>query len=149
MLVEGQFTIEKMPGKGGWHYVLLPDIKPDAHAPFGWRNVFGYIDDFEINNYNLQPFGNGYLFLPINAKIRKLIKKEKGEQVYLKLYQSEINAEDRSEIEVCFAEDQKVIAEWQKLNETAQEKILADIFRAKTADEKAQRILNHFEKLAQ
>lgn len=149
MLFEGQFTIEKMPGKGGWHYILLPDIKPDKHAPFGWLNVYGYIDDFEINNYNLQPFGNGQLFLPLNAKIRKLIKKEKGAEVYIKLYQSEINSEERAEIEACFAEDIKVLAEWQKLNQTAQKKILADIFRAKTADEKAQRILNHFEKLAQ
>jgi len=146
MLVEGTFIIEKMSGKGGWHFVLLPDLKPDAQSPFGWLNVFGIIDTYEISNYNLQPFGNGQLFLPINAKIRRRIKKINGDNVYIKLFQTLIDKQDRADVEACFSENTIVLENWLKLSDAKQNKILADIFRAKNEDEKARRLLKYFEK---
>ena len=55
-------------------FCKTPEIPPGQNTPFGWVKVYGTIDDYEIKNYNLQPMGNGRLFLPIKAEIRKRIK---------------------------------------------------------------------------
>ena len=47
-IVDGTFMIEKFLSKGGWTYVLLPQLESNKNAPFGWRNVFGTIDNLFI-----------------------------------------------------------------------------------------------------
>jgi hypothetical protein len=64
-------VLEKIPGKGGWTYVVINEIAPDKRAKFGWVKVRGSIDDYELNQYKLMPMGNGKLFLPVRAEIRK------------------------------------------------------------------------------
>lgn len=74
-VVDKTYLLEKIQGKGGWTYAEIPEIRPDKHSHFGWVKVKGSIDNFEINQYNLQPLGNGNLFLPVKAAIRKKIGK--------------------------------------------------------------------------
>jgi hypothetical protein len=62
--------MENFPGKGGWTFVQIPEVMQNKDNPFGWVKVRGFIDDYEINHYNLQPMGNGNLFLPIKSEIR-------------------------------------------------------------------------------
>jgi hypothetical protein len=140
-LVDDIFRIEKFSCKGGWTYVLLPQLKVNKKEPFGWRNVYGNIDNLVIENYNLQPFGNGQLFLPLNAKIRKFLKKNVGENVKIKLYETMLSNEDITEIINCFQADEQAYIRWQKLTNTNKNKTLNHIFRAKNEDEKAKRIL--------
>lgn len=78
-LVNKNYLLEKFSGKGGWTFAVIPEVAQDKHAPFGWVKVKGFIDDVEIYNYRLQPMGNGKLFLPVKAAIRKAIKKEAGD----------------------------------------------------------------------
>ena len=52
-IVNGVFVIEKMDGKGGWHYVKLPTITK-SNRPFGQVRVKGKIDTFEFKQYFLQ-----------------------------------------------------------------------------------------------
>ncbi len=44
------------------------------------------MDGYELKHYNLMPMGNGQLFLPIKAEIRKKIKKQAGDYVEVILY---------------------------------------------------------------
>ena len=74
-LTDKIYLLEKFSGKGGWTFVRLPEIPPGQNTPFGWVKVHGTIDRYEIKNYNLQPMGNGRLFLPVKAEIRKKNKK--------------------------------------------------------------------------
>lgn len=57
--------------------MLFPKLKkPKSYL--GMMKVEFQIDGHELGLMTLMPFGKGMLFLPINAKIRKLIKKEMG-----------------------------------------------------------------------
>jgi len=64
-LVDKDYLLQKMPGKGGWTYVMLPEISSDKHTHFGLVKVKGTIDNYEIDNYNLMPMGNGNLILSV------------------------------------------------------------------------------------
>ena len=85
-LVNGYYTLEKFPGKGGWTYASIPEIAQNKNNPFGWLQISGFIDFYELKKYKLMPMGNGTLFLPVKAEIRKKIKKEAGDSVIVKIY---------------------------------------------------------------
>lgn len=70
-LVNKKFKLEKYPGKGGWTYTVIPEIPADKKQRFGWVKVKGFIDDYQIKSYKLMPLGDGRLFLPVRAEIRK------------------------------------------------------------------------------
>ena len=76
-LIDEKYLLEKFPGKGGWTYAKIPEILQDKSSPFGWVRVRGSIDGYEIKSYHLMPMGNGNLFLPVKAEIRKKIEKKK------------------------------------------------------------------------
>jgi Domain of unknown function (DUF1905) len=77
-LVHKKYLLEKFVGKGGWTYTQIPEITPHKSNPFGWVKVRGSIDGYAIQNYHLMSMGNGKLFLPIKAAIRKQIQKKKA-----------------------------------------------------------------------
>ena len=70
-LIDKKCILERFPGKGGWTYARIPEIKKNKANPFGWVKVRGTIDGYEIKKYHLMPMGNGKLFLPVKAEIRK------------------------------------------------------------------------------
>ncbi|OHX64211.1 DUF1905 domain-containing protein [Flammeovirga pacifica] len=85
-MIKLEGVIQKFEGKGGWSYVLIPDIKQDKTTHFGWVTVSGSIDDYPLNKVKLMPHKNDGLFLPVKKEIRKKIKKEEGDKVFIKLY---------------------------------------------------------------
>lgn len=85
-LVNKQYLLEKFPGKGGWTFARIPEILQNKQNPFGWVTVKGSIDGYEIRNYKLMPMGNGSLFLPVKAAIRKVIGKKEGDYVTVILF---------------------------------------------------------------
>ncbi|MBP6334990.1 MAG: DUF1905 domain-containing protein [Bacteroidia bacterium] len=104
-LVNKKYKLEKYPGKGGWTYVVIPEIQPDSRAHFGWVKVKGNIDGFEISNYRLMPLGKGKLFLPVKAEIRKKIKKEEGDWVTITLYADNDPVFIPEELLLCLQDD--------------------------------------------
>ena len=88
-LTDKQYVLERFPGKGGWTYVALPEIKKDKDTPFGLVKVRGTIDGYEIKNYTLMPYGQGNLLMAVKAEIRKAIGKEEGDYVQVVLYKDE------------------------------------------------------------
>lgn len=85
-LVDQQYLLQKYPGKGGWTYAAIPEILQDKNSPFGWVKVKGMIDDYALKHCKLMPMGNGLLFLPVKADIRKKIGKQAGDYVHVVLY---------------------------------------------------------------
>lgn len=88
-LLHKKIMLEKIPGKGGWTYAPLPEITPGEDTPFGWRRVHVIIDGIELRHYHLMSMGNGQLFLPVKAAIRKKIKKNLGDWVEITIYPEE------------------------------------------------------------
>lgn len=140
-LVDEDFVIEKFPGKGGWTYVSIPQIPASKNSPFGWVRISGFIDNYELKQYKLMPMGNGKLFLPLKASIRKLIKKEQGDTVSVKVYIDEVPTQLTEELLECFSHEDPVLLErFKSLPQFEQKAIIQNIYDSKSDDGKAERI---------
>ncbi len=147
-LLDKTYLLEKFPGKGGWTYAAIPEISQNKKAPFGWVRVRGRIDGYELKQYKLMPMGNGKLFLPVKAAIRKKIGKEAGDFVHVILFLDESNLEIPIEIIECFQDEPKKTYEtFLSFTEGEQKAYLDWIYDAKTDTTKAERILKMMNKL--
>lgn len=147
-LLDRKYLLEKFPGKGGWTYAAIPEILQNKKAPFGWVRVKGSIDGYELKQYKLMPMGNGKLFLPVKAAIRKKIGKEAGDFVHVILFSDESNLEIPNEIIECFQDEPKKTYEtFLSFTEGEQKAYLDWIYDAKTEATKAERILKMMNKL--
>ena len=147
-LVDKTSLLEKFPGKGGWTYTALPEILPDKNALFGWVKVKGTIDGFVIKKYHLMPFGNGELFLPVKAEIRKKIKKQAGDYIRVILYADNEPLEVPDELLLCLQDEPQALQFFNSLNEGEQQNYVSWIYSAKTDKTKVGRIAEMLVKLS-
>ncbi|MGV3459534.1 MAG: DUF1905 domain-containing protein [Flavobacterium sp.] len=145
LLTNKEYELQRFNGKGGWTYVLLPEIKKDKDAPFGIVKVRGTIDDYEISDYSLMPYGNGVLLMAVKAEIRKKIGKEEGDRVKVTLYRDNAGFQIPDELRIRLEEagiakkfgthkkwEQKMCSQWifsAKRAETVNERIIKTIYR--------------------
>jgi len=149
-LVNKKYQLHKFQMKGGWTYAEIPEVLQSKNTPFGWVRVKGFIDDYELKQYKLMPMGNGKLFLPVKAAIRKKIKKEAGDFVHVILYADESPLEIPTEIVECFKnESAKIYETFLSFTEGEQKSYLDWIRDAKTDETKAERIAKMMDKLSQ
>jgi hypothetical protein len=146
-LVSRNYLLEKYPGKGGWTYAAIPEILPDKKSPFGWVKVRGWIDDFEIKNYKLMPMGNGKLFLPLKAEIRKKIDKQEGNWVLITLYPETDSIEIPEEFLVCLETDPMAFEIFLSYTDGQKKQFIDWIYSAKTESTKIERIAKTLNKL--
>jgi hypothetical protein len=147
-LVNRRYLLKKYPGKGGWTYAAIPEVVQDKHSPFGWVKVKGFIDDVEIKNYKLMPMGNGRLFLPVKADIRKRIGKKEGDWVNVVLYADNAPTHIPDEFLLCLKDDPIAYRTFLGCSD-GQRKVLVDwIYSAKADNTKVQRITETLRKLS-
>ncbi len=147
-LLDRDFVLQKFPGKGGWTYAAIPEIAQNPKAPFGWVKVRGSIDDYELTQYKLMPMGNGKLFLPVKAAIRKKIGKQAGDTVRIILSIEERPLETPQEILDCFDnEPSEAFETFQGFSESEQKVYLDWIYNTKKEETKADRIATMMERL--
>lgn len=140
LLVKSIYLLEKFAGKGGWTYAQIPEILPNKHTHFGWVRVNGSIDDYKIEHYHLMPMGNGKLFLPVKAEIRKKIKKQAGDYIQVILYADDIPVEIPTELMLCFLDMPGSLEAFKIQSEAEQLAQIKWVVSAKTAETKAIRI---------
>jgi Bacteriocin-protection, YdeI or OmpD-Associated/Domain of unknown function (DUF1905) len=148
-LVDKEYVMQKIPGKGGWTYVVIEEIAPDKRAKFGWVQVSGRVDTFELVAYKLMPMGDGRLFLPIRAEIRKKIKKKEGDSVHVVLYLDHSTKEIPEEFLLCLDDDEPAKAFFETLSQSEQRYYIDWIYAAKTEETKVDRIVNTLRNLAE
>jgi len=147
-LVDKTYLLKKFNGKGGWTFIELPEIKPDKNRYFGWVKVSGFIDDYELQHYPLQSMGNGSLFLPIKAEIRKQIKKQAGDVVKVVLFSDNGNDTDTSEeLKACLDEVPEAYEKFNLLPTSKQKAFIDWISSAKNDEIKVQRIINTIDQI--
>jgi hypothetical protein len=138
--VDEIFTLQKFPGKGGWTYASVPQIAQNKENPFGWVQISGFIDDVEIHQYKLMPMGNGTLFLPVKAEIRKKLKKEVGDTVHIRIYTDETPIIIPEELLACLKDEPKALLKFQELSQGQQKLHIDTINQAKKIETKIERI---------
>ena len=143
-------TLKKFAGKGGWTYADLPDLPVESHLPFGWIIVDGFVDEYELKKHKLMPKGDGKLFLPVNAAIRKKIGKQVGDDVRIRLWLTDLPTTLPAELIACFEnEPRKVYQNFLKLSDRQRQTYLDWIYSAKTDVIKTERIVEMLEKVAE
>ncbi len=148
LLVDKKYLLEKFSGKGGWTYAQIPEIMPSKHSPFGWVKVCGTIENVAINNYHLMPMGNGKLFLPVKADIRKKIKKQAGDFVRVTLYEDNLPTEIPEELRLCLLDEPNGLEAFLKYTSGEQKAFIDWIYSAKKDETKIERIAKTLDKIA-
>lgn len=138
--VNKNYTLQKMSGKGGWTYVEILEVPANKRSHFGMVRVRGFIDEFVLENNNLMPMGNGHLFLPVRAEIRKKIKKEEGDIVKIILYTNDLPLETPEEMLLCLKDEPEAYKNYLKFSESNQKYYIDWIYSAKTDDTKVERM---------
>lgn len=146
-IVDGDFLLQKMPGKGGWTFVLLPDLQQDKRSWFGMTKVRGSVDSFEISNYHIMPFGNGSLFLPVKSEIRKKVGKNEGDWVHVTLYSQDLPAVEMEDFFTCLAEEPVALQRFNNLSKSEQKKLLDWIYSVRNDALRVERIALTIDKL--
>jgi hypothetical protein len=140
-LVDKEYLLEKFPGKGGWTFASIPEILPDKRSHFGWVRVRGSIDGFQIRSYHLMPMGDGKLFLPVKAGIRKSIRKQAGDYVHVILFADHLPIEIPEEFKICLQSEWNALETFLSYSNGEQKRMIDWIYAAKTEETKVRRIL--------
>lgn len=147
-LIDKLALLEKFPGKGGWTFVRIPEHIPQSKGrPFGWVMVSGTIDTVEIQHYNLQPMGDGNLFLPVKAAIRKQIGKQAGDTVHIRLYAATQPLQIPEDIKICLVENPPAYTHFLTYTESAQKAFIQWIEDAKHEQTRIDRIAKTIDKV--
>lgn len=145
-IVHKEMQLEKFPGKGGWTFARIPEIL-NQKTPFGWKKVKGNIDEYEISQYHLMPMGNGHLFLPVKASIRKKIKKEAGDWVYIILFEDNDPLTIPDEFVLCLQDEPQAFLNFKELSEQEQKKYINWIYNVKSESLRVERMAEAINKL--
>lgn len=139
-------TLQKFKEQGektGWTYIDIPSeiaqkVKPNNKKSF---RIKGTIDNYAFKGASVLPMGEGDFILPINATIRKNIKKFlKGEKIVLQIEEDKAPVEISADLMTCLEDDTKAKAFFLKLPKSHQNYYSKWIESAKTDATKANRI---------
>lgn len=144
-VVEFKTTILKFGSKGektGWTYIDIPADVANKLFPGNKKSfrVKGMLDDFEINRVALLPMGDGNFIMPLNASIRKNIRKNSGAILNVKLQPDNKEFVPDREFMLCLADDPKALSFFKSLPKSHQNYFSKWISSAKTEETKANRI---------
>lgn len=146
-LIDKLCLLEKFPGKGGWTFTRIPEIPQDKKTHFGWVKVRGTIDGYEIRKYHLMPMGNGTLFLPVKAEIRKHTKKKEGDYVHVILYPDNEPLDIPDEMLMCLKDEPEALQFFNSISESEQKFYIQWIYSAKKEETKIDRLAKTINRL--
>jgi hypothetical protein len=139
-LIDQKFKLQRMEGKGGWTFIVVPNLPNAKRSAGGLVRVKGFIDAYELKQYNLMPMSDGNLFLPVKSEIRKKINKHEGDTVKIILYEDRSPLEIPAELLMCLEDEPDAHKKFMKLTEGYQREFVNWINSAKRQETKIERI---------
>ncbi len=109
--------------------------------------VRGTVDGVEIRKYHLMPMANGGMFFPVNATIRKKIKKQEGDRVHIILFPDHEPLELPEEMLLCLQEEPAAWTFFKSLSESEQKFYIDWIYSAKKEETKISRLAKTINRL--
>lgn len=142
-----QFTtkikrFDRQGEKTGWTYIEISAAWANKLNPgkkVGYR-VKGALDQYSIQRVALMPMGNGSFIMPLNAKMRKAIGKEKGDALTVKLEVDSRTIPPSSDFMKCLRDDPRAMRHFKTLSGSHQRYFSKWIEEAKTIETKTRRI---------
>lgn len=133
---------DKQGEKTGWTYIEIPQavvqkLKPGHKTSF---RVKGKLDYYSIEKMALLPMGDGNFILPLNATIRKGIKKQKGATLEVQLQVDDAPLLINADFIECLNEEPAALKTFKSLAKGHQNYFSKWIESAKTEATKAKRI---------
>jgi hypothetical protein len=145
------YRFDKQGEKTGWTYIEISAVqakklKPNTRVSF---RVKGKLDEFEIQKTALIPMGEGKFILPLNAAIRKGIKKKQGDTLNVVLEEDKRELKLSRDLIACLKDDPVAFDFFKTLTKGHQQYFSKWIESAKTAQTKTKRIVMAVTALAQ
>jgi len=106
-----------------------------------------YKSSYFTQNYSdLSDYTN--LFLSVKAEIRKIIAKQEGDWVHVKLYSQNLPQVSKKDFYICLNDDPTALVNFKQLTENEQKTIIDWIFSIKNDELRVERIALSLEKLS-
>ncbi len=137
MKIGFETTLEKFAAKGektGWTYIAIP-VKVTQKLKPGFKKSFrvkGLLDEHPIQSVALIPMGEGQFIMPVNAGMRKAIRKNKGAKVAVLLEADDAEIPLSAAFLECLADEPAAITNFKKLPPSHQQYYSKWIESAKT-----------------
>jgi len=146
-------TIKQFAQRGektGWYYLDIPADVADLIKPGNKRSfrVKGKLDKHQIKQVSLLPMGQGNFILPVNATMRKAIRKNKGAMLNVQLAEDKKEPAICQELLDCLADEPIALKNFEKMLPSHQRYFSNWITSAKTDPTKAKRIAKSVNALA-
>jgi hypothetical protein len=128
--------------KTGWTYICIPatiaqKLKPGNKKSF---RVKGKLDDHPIQKVALLPMGEGDFIMPLNATVRKAIRKTKGAKLKVTLEADNAIIRPPADLLECLADEPKALEFFKAMAKSHQNYFGNWINSAKTDATRAKRI---------
>jgi len=108
--------------KTGWTYIVITAAQAEKLIPNNKRSfrVKGRLDDHPIKKVALLPMGEGEFIMPLNAAIRKAIRKRKGDKLKVQLEVDKAKIEPPSDLMECLADEPSALTYFKHLPKSHQ-----------------------------
>ncbi|MXV14839.1 YdeI/OmpD-associated family protein [Hufsiella ginkgonis] len=145
-MVEYTTLILKFDSKGektGWTYIVIPadvaaQVKPGNRQTFRAK---GFLDRFPFAGIALLPMGDGNFILPLNADLRKGIRKGEGAMLQVQLEEDlHFSIEMPADLEECLGDEPGALDAFYKLARSHRNYFIKWIDSAKTEPTRIKRI---------
>ncbi|GAA4469335.1 hypothetical protein GCM10023189_56220 [Nibrella saemangeumensis] len=128
--------------KTGWIYIDIPatlanELKPGTKQSF---RVKGQLDNHPIKSVALLPMGDGDFIIPINAGMRRSLRKAEGATVRVAIEADDDPIPVSADLLDCLQDDPQALAFFDQLSKGHQKYFSDWVESAKTVETKASRI---------
>jgi hypothetical protein len=133
---------DKQGEKTGWTYISIPKKVTEALKPGNKKSfrVKGKLDAYSISQVALLPMGDGNFIMPLNATMRKGIRKRKGAKLEVQLALDTKPLQVSNELMECLSDEPQAKEYFMKLSPSHRQYYSNWIESAKTDDTKTKRI---------